>query len=308
MTTVNNISLQNFSSLFNAGSSGSISDGYKESLYLARVAREDKSTGTQNYAESTAGTMKDKEQVSRIADEVTISQSAKTAEDTTTQTAASSPVIKTKPGGNNSNTNDNTINQLKAKKNSLQQELNRLNQKGGGPAISPNQEGEEGAARTEDATGSTKNRMTGEESPLTNLLKSRINEIEQEIAKQRNQSDNPAGGINQAEGPDLPQLRQKKIRIEQQLRNLDNTTVKSEPQVQNTTRPTPGEPVEEAQNSDYQEQMEKLKMKQEIRNLQGEINVLERQAIISKTQAALDEMESVSSEAGSAGTQINIEI
>jgi hypothetical protein len=253
--------------------------------------------------------MKDADQVSRISDEVTISesaQSAQTTEDTTTQTAASSPVIKTTPGGNNSNTNDNTINQLKAKKNSLQQELNRLSQKGGGPAISPNQEGEEGAARTEDAAGAKG--LTGEESPLTNLLKSQISEIEQEIAKQRNQSDNPAGGINQAEGPDLPQLRQKKIRIEQQLRNLDNTTVKSEPQVQNTTRPTPGEPVEEAQNSDYQEQTERLKMKQELRNLQGEISVLEREAIISKTQAALDEMGNVSGEGGSAGTQINIEI
>ena len=309
MTTVNNISLQNFSSLFNAGSSGSISDGYKKSLYLARVAREDKSTGTQNYAESTAGTMKDKEQVSRISDEVTISQSAQTAEETTTQTAAArSPVIKTSPGGNNSNTNDNTINKLKAKKNSLQQELNSLNQKGSGLAISPNQEGGEGAARTEDATSSTKNRMTGEESPLTKLLKSQINEIEQEIAKQRNQSDNPTGGINPAEGPDLSQLRQKKTRIEQQLKNLENKTVQPEPQVKNTTRPTPGEPVEEAQNSDYQEQMEKLKMKQELRNLQGEISVLEREAIISKTQAALDEMGNVSGEGGSSGTQINIEI
>ena len=307
MTNSNNISLQDFSTLFNAGSSGSISDGYKKSLYLARVAREDKSTGTQNYAESTAGTMKDKEQVSRISDEVTISQSAQTAEDTTAQTGARSPVITTKPGENN-NTNDTTINQLKAKKNSLQQELNSLNQKGSGLAISPNQEGEEGAARTEDAASSTKNRMTGEESPLTKLLKSQINEIEQEIAKQRNQSDNPAGGINPAEGPDLPQLRQKKTRIEQQLKNLENKTVQPEPQVQNTTRPTPGEPVEEAQNSDYQEQMEKLKMKQELRNLQGEISVLEREAIISKTQAALDEMGNVSSEGGSSGTQINIEI
>ena len=308
MTTITNISLQNFSSLFNAGSSGSISDGYKKSLYLARVAREDKSTGTQNYAESTAGTMKDEDQVSRISDEVTISQSAQTAEETTTQTAASSPVIKTKPGGNNSNKNDNTINKLKAKKNSLQQELNSLNQKGSGLAISPNQEGGEGAARTEDATSSTKNRMTGEESPLTKLLKSQINEIEQEIAKQRNQSDNPTGGINPAEGPDLSQLRQKKTRIEQQLKNLENKTVQPEPQVQNTTRPTPGEPVEEAQKSDYQEQMEKLKMKQELRNLQGEISVLEREAIISKTQAALDEMGNVSGEGGSSGTQINIEI
>ena len=309
MTNVNNISLQNFSSLFNASSTGSISDGYKKSLHLARVAREDKSTGTQNYAESTAGTMKDKEQVSRISDEVTISQSAQsaqTAEDTTAKTAASSPVIKTSPGGNNSNTNDTTINQLKAKKTSLQQELNRLNQKGGGPAISPDQEREEGAALAEDAASSAKNRLTGEESPLTKLLKNQINEIEQEIAKHRNQSD--AGDINPAEGPDLSQLRQKKTMIEQQLRNMESKTVKSEPQVQNTTRPTPGEPVEEARNSDYQEQMEKLKMKQELRNLQSEISVLEREAIISKTQTALDEMENVSSDTGSAGSQINIEI
>ena len=150
--------------------------------------------------------------------------------------------------------------------------------------------------------------MTGEESPLTNLLKSQINEIEQEIAKQRNQSDNPAGGINPAEEPDLSQLRQKKTRIEQQLKNLENKTVQPEPQVQNTTSPAPGEPVEEAHNSDYQEQTERLKMKQELRNLQGEISVLEREAIISKTQAALDEMGNVSGEGGSSGTQINLEI
>ena len=297
MTSINNTSLQQFSSQFHRSSSNSISDEYKKNLYLARIAREDRRESTQNYVESAAETTQEEQNISNISDEVTISQSA---EYSTPKPSANTTYSKTDSAENNQ-TYDNTINQLKARKNSLQQELNRLNQ-GTNQAASSNQEGGKETAQDVKATTSQTNRLTTEEAPLANVLKRQIDEIEQEINKNRNKT-TIDGNANSTNGLSLSQLQQKKTRLEQQLRSMEDRSTTPGSPVQNNNRTTRELPEEEDNNS-YQNRIRELRIKQEIKNLENEINSLERNQTIHKTQSALNEMRNVSN--GSSNTESHL--
>ena len=302
MTSINTISLQQFSRLLNRTSSNSISDEYKKNLYLARIAREDRRESTQNYVESVAETTEEEQNVSNISDEVTISQSA---EYSTPKPSVNTTYSKTDSAENNQ-TYDNTIKQLKARKNSLQQELNRLKQ-GTNQAVSSNQEGGKETVQDVEATTSQTNRLTMEEAPLANVLKRQIDEIEQEINKNRNKT-TIDGNANSTNRLSLSQLQQKKIRLEQQLRSMEDRSTTPGSPVQNNNRTTRELPEEEDNNS-YQNRIRELRIKQEIRNLEREINSLERNQTIHKTQSALNEMRNVSN--GSSNTEshlIDIEV
>jgi len=291
MTSINTASLQQFSSQFHRYSSNSISDEYKKNLYLARIAREDRRASTQNSVGNAVETIQEEQHVSNISDEVTVSQPS---EYSTPKPSVNTPAPQTN-SSEKSQTYDNNINQLKARKNSLQQKLNRLNQKGTNQATSSNQEGERGTTQDVEATTSPTRRLTTEEAPLTNVLKRQIVEIEQELNKN---SDISAIGenFNSTNGLSLSQLRQKKTRLEQQLRNLGNVTSRPHIVAQETNHTTTRVTVEEQKNSQYQNRLEEMRTKQEIRNLENKINTLERKQIVNKTQAALNEMRNASNE------------
>jgi len=291
MTSINTTSLHQFSSQFHRYSSNSISDKYKENLYLARIAREDRRSSTQNSIENVVETTREEQNVSNISDEVNFSQ---TAQYTTPKPSMSIYALKTNSSENNQSY-DNTINQLKAQKNSLQQELNRLNQKGRNQATYPNHEGDRGITQDVETTVLPANRLMKEEAPLANVLKQQIDEMEQEINKNRNKS-NIGVNFDPTNGLSLSQLRQKKTRLEQQLRNLEVEVSKLCNWTQDNNRPATKETVEEHENFSYQNHMEKLRIKKKIRNLESEINVLERKRIVHKIQAALNETGNVSNE------------
>ena len=299
MTSINTTSLHQFSSQFHRCSSNSISDEYKKNLYLAQIAREDKRASTQSYVESVAETTQEEQNISNISDEVTVSQSA---EYSTSKPKVNTPAPKTNPSENNQ-TYDNTINQLKARKNSLHQELNRLNQKGSNQEVSTNQEEER--KLTQDVDSPT-NRLTTKEGPIAKVLKRQIVEIEQEINKNRNKT-TIDGDVNPTDGLSLSQLRQQKTRLEQQLRDLEDKASRSNILVQDKTRTTIRESVKQQENSQYQNHLEELRIKQEIRNLENKINGLERKQIIYKTQSALNEMRNVSSETTTENHLLDIE-
>lgn len=284
MTSINNVSLQQFSSLFNSASSNSISDEYKKDLLLARISREDKRESTQNYVENVGETAQEEQNVSRISDEVTISQPA---ENEVSKPKVNTPELTTNANENNQ-TYDNNINQLKARKNSLQRVLNRLHQQGNNQVASPNREGDRETTQEVDASNSPTNRLTTEEAPLTKVLKRQINELEQEINKGRNE---PTTGenVNSTNGLSLSQLVQKKTRLEQQLKSLEQEmpSPRSLAQGNNYTATASGETVEEGGDSNYQNHLEASRIKQEIRNLESDIDVQERKRIIDKTQAVL---------------------
>ena len=303
MTSINTTLLQQFSSQFHRSSSKSISDEYKKNLYLARIAREDRRESTQNYVESTAGTTQEEQNISNISDEVSISQSA---EYSTPKPSANTTYSKTNSTENNQ-THDNTITQLKARKNSLQQELNRLNQ-GTHQAASSNQEGgKETVQDVEESASSPANGMTAEESPLASVLKQQINEIEQELNKNSTIS-SISENLDSTNGLNLSQMRQKKTRLVQQLRSMENKTPGPRSVAQGTNRTTIGETLEKQEDSPYHNHMEELRIKQEIRNLENEINSLERTQTIHKTQSALNETGNVSSETSTENHLINIEV
>ena len=303
MTSINTTSLQQFSSQFHRSSSNSISDEYKKNLYLARIAREDRRESTQNYVESAAETTQEEQNISNISDEVTISQSA---EYSTPKPSANTTYSKTDSAENNQ-TYDNTINQLKARKNSLQQELNRLNQ-GTNQAASSNQVGgKETAQDVEQSASSPANGMTAEESPLASVLKQQIDEIEQELNKNSIIS-SIAENLDSTNGLNLSQMRQKKTRLVQQLRSLENKTPGPRSVAQDTNRTTIGETLEKQEDSPYHNHIEELRIKQEIRNLENEINSLEKTQTIHKTQSALNETGNVSSETSTENHLIDIEV
>jgi len=303
MTSINTTSLQQFSSQFHRSSSNSISDEYKKNLYLARIAREDRRESTQNYVESAAETTQEEQNISNISDEVTISQSA---EYSTPKPSANTTYSKTDSAENNQ-TYDNTINQLKARKNSLQQELNRLNQGTNQAASSNQQGGKEAAQDVEESASSPANGMTAEESPLASVLKQQIDEIEQELNKNSIIS-SIAENLDSTNGLNLSQMRQKKTRLVQQLRSLENKTPGPRSVAQDTNRTTIGETLEKQEDSPYHNHMEELRIKQEIRNLENEINSLEKTQTIHKTQSALNETGNVSSETSTENHLINIEV
>jgi len=302
MTSINTTSLQQFSSQFHRSSSNSISDEYKKNLYLARIAREDRRESTQNYVESAAETTQEEQNISNISDEVTISQSA---EYSTPKPSANTTYSKTDSAENNQ-TYDSTITQLKARKNSLQQELNRLNQ-GTHQAASSNQEGgKETAQDVEESASSPANGMTAGESPLASVLKRQIDEIEQELNKNSTIS-SISENLDSTNGLNLSQMRQKKTRLVQQLRSMENKTPGPRSVTQGTNRTTIGETLEKQEDSPYHNHMEELRIKQEITNLENEINSLERTQTIYKTQSALNETGNVSSETSTENHLINIE-
>jgi len=301
MTSINTTSLQQFSSQFHRSSSNSISDEYKKNLYLARIAREDRRESTQNYVGSAAETTQEEQNILSISDEVTISQSA---EYSTPKPSANTTYSKNDSAENNQ-TYDNTVNRLKARKNSLQQELSRLNQ-GTNQAASSNQEGgKETAQDVEESASSPANGMTAEESPLASVLKRQIDEIEQELNKNSSIS-SITENLDSTNGLNLSQMRQKKTRLEQQLRSMEDRSVTPCSPVQNnnhTTRELP----EEEDNSSYQNRIRELRIKQEIKNLENEINSLERNKAIRKAQFALNETGNVSSESSTENHLIDIE-
>lgn len=284
MTSINNVSLQQFSSLFNSASSNSISDEYKKDLLLARISREDKRESTQNYVENVAETAQEEQNVSRISDEVTISQPA---ENEVSKPKVNTPEFTTNANENNQ-TYDNNINQLKARKNSLQQVLNRLRQQGNNLATSPNREGDRETTQEVDASNHPTNRLTMEEAPLAKVLNRQINEIEQEINKGRNEL-TTGENTNSTDGLSLSQLIQKKTRLEQQLKSIEQEmpSPRSLAKGNNHTATASGETVEGGGDSNYQNHLEASRIKQEIRNLESDIDVQERKRIIDKTQAVL---------------------
>jgi DNA-binding phage protein len=303
MTSISTTSLQQFSCLLNRTSSNSISDEYKKNLYLARIAREERRESTQNYVESAAETTEEEQNISNISDEVITSQS--------TEYKATSPRVNPTYPTTNANdsiqTYDGNINQLKARKNSLQQELNRLNQ-GTNQAASSNQEGERETAQDVESASSPANGMTAEESPLASVLKRQIDEIEQELNKNGTISA-ISENLDSTNGLNLSQMRQKKTKLEQQLKSMEDKVANQSASVQNNNRTTIGETLEQQGDSPYQNHMEELRIQQEIRTLESEINILERKKITSKTQAALNEIKNVSNEATTTENHlINIEI
>jgi hypothetical protein len=276
MSTITTTSLQYFSSLVGRHSSNSISNECRRNLYLASLSRET----NQQSVENVVKTAQDKKSVSQIANETTIPQGR--------EYLASPPQLNTSiiqaNSAENHQTHDNTINRLKAKINNLQQELISLNRAGSNQQASLHQENETEKLEA-DAVNSTLDRPMVEESPLTSVLKRQITEIEQEIIKQRSQSVeediNPSAGLN------VTQLRQKKTRLEQQLKNLGNEASKNLEQLHEPNFTTTEQVVEEQGDEDYQNQREALRIKQELRYLENEITVLERQYTIEKTEATL---------------------
>lgn len=292
MTFINTTSLQQIFPLFNGYSSHHISDEYKKNLYLAQIARENRRVSTQNSVENVVETAQEEQNVSSLSDEVTVSKST---EYSTPKPRVNTPTLKSNTSENNQ-TYDDTVNQLKARKNRLQQELNRLNQQGINQSTSPDQEEERETMQDVDATSLPTNRLMTEEAPLVNVLKRQINEIEKELYKNRNKS-TIGENIKSTERLSLSQLQQKKARLEQQLRNLENETLRPRGMAQDTNRTTIREPLEEQEESSYQNHLEELRIKQEIRNLESKINVLERKRIVKKTHAALNEIRNISNEA-----------
>lgn len=280
MSTITTTSLQYFSSLVGRHSSNSISNEYKRNLYLANLAREDRRITTQNSVENLVEIDQKGKNVPQINDEGTVSQDK--------EYPAPPPQLNTSiiqaNSAENHQTYDNTINRLKAKINNLQQELISLNRAGSNQQASLHQENETEKLEA-DAVNSPLDRPMVEESPLTSVLKRQITEIEQEIIKQRSQSIEE--DINPTTGLNVTQLRQKKTRLEQQLKNLGNEASKNLEQLREPNFTTTGQVVEEQGDEDYQNQREALRIKQELRNLENEITVLERQYTIEKTEATL---------------------
>jgi len=280
MSTITTTSLQYFSSLVGRHSSNSISNEYKRNLYLANLAREDRRITTQNSVENLVEIDQKGKNVPQINDEGTVSQDK--------EYPAPPPQLNTSiiqaNSAENHQTYDNTINRLKAKTNNLQQELISLNRAGSNQQASLHQENETEKLEA-DAVNSPLDRPMVEESPLTSVLKRQITEIEQEIIKQRSQSIEE--DINPTTGLNVTQLRQKKTRLEQQLKNLGNEASKNLEQLREPNFTTTGQVVEEQGDEDYQNQREALRIKQELRNLENEITVLERQYTIEKTEATL---------------------
>ncbi len=304
MTSINTTSLQQFSSLLtNRYSSNSISDEHKKSLYLAQLAREDRRESTQNSVANVVETAEEKQSVSRISNEITISQSE---ERNTPKTSVNASALKTNYSENNQK-HDDTINQLKAQKNRLQQELASLKQKGSSQAGSPNQERGKGTTQEVDANNSAANKLTTKETPLADMLKRQIDEIEKEVNKNSNktaiQEDfNSTGGLS------LSQLRQQKIRLEQQLRNMEDKVSEASSLAQDNTRNTTRKLVEEQDNSLYQNHMEELRTKQKIRNLESEIKMLARRNVADKIQVALNEIRNDSNETTTEGHLLDIKV
>ena len=187
---------------------------------------------------------------------------------------------------------DGNINQLKVRKNSLQQELNRLNYEGGNKIVSIDQEEEGKTLQDAGETTPSTDRLRKGESSLASMLKQQIDEIEREIDKNHNPS-SMEGTINPTDGISLPQMRQKKIRLEQQLRNLDDKLTTPPGSVKINSH-TYQELSEEQDNKSYQNQVKELRIKQEIRSLENEINELERMKIVQKTQVALTKIGKIS--------------
>ena len=180
MTSINTTSLQQFSSLFNTSSSSIISDEYKKNLYLAKIAREDKRISTQNHIESVVETTQEGQNISHFSDEVTLSQSTKYS---TPKPSATTSNLKTNTSENNQ-VHDNTLHQLKVRKNDLQQKLNRLTQKGSNQIpLSHHEESRGKVHDAEESATSPTNVLPTEESPLAHVLKRQIDTIEQELDK-----------------------------------------------------------------------------------------------------------------------------
>ena len=276
MSTITTTSLQYFSSLVGRHSSNSISNECRRNLYLASLSRETNQQSVENIVK----TAQDKKSVSQIANETTIPQGR---EGLASPPQLNASIIQANSAENHQ-TYDNTINRLKAKTNSLQQELISLNRAGSNQQASLHQENETEKLEA-DAVNSPLDRPMVEESPLTSVLKRQITEIEQEIIKQRSQSNEE--DINPTTGLNVTQLRQKKTRLEQQLKNLGNEASKNLEQLREPNFTTTGQVVEEQGDEDYQNQREALRIKQELRNLENEITVLERQYTIEKTEATL---------------------
>jgi len=276
MSTITTTSLQYFSSLVGRHSSNSISNECRRNLYLASLSRET----NQQSVENVVKTAQDKKSVSQIANETTIPQGR--------EYLASPPQLNTSfiqaNSAENHQTYDNTINRLKAKINNLQQELISLNRAGSNQQASLHHENETEKLEA-DAINSPLDRPMVEESPLASVLKRQITEIEQEIIKQRSQS--VEEDINPSAGLIVTQLRQKKARLEQQLKNLGTEASKNLEQLHKPNFTTTEQVVEEQGDEDYQNQMEALRIKQEIRNLENEITLFERQYTIEKTEATL---------------------
>lgn len=231
---------------------------------------------------------------------------AQPAEHTTPETRANASVLKTNYSENNQK-HDDTINQLKAQKNSLQEELARLKQKGSNQVGSPNQEGDKGTVPEVDANNSAANKLTTKETPLADMLKRQIDEIEKEINKNRKKT---AIGedFKLPDGPDLSQLRQQKIRLEQQLRNMEDKASEASSLAQDNTHNNTRKLVEEREDSLYQNQMEELKIKQKIRNLESEIEMLARRNVADKIQGTLNETRNHSNETTTEGHLLDIEV
>jgi len=276
MSTITTTSLQYFSSLVGRHSSNSISNECRRNLYLASLSRETNQQSVENIVK----TAQDKKSVSQIANETTIPQGR---EGLASPPQLNASIIQANSAENHQ-TYDNTINRLKAKTNSLQQELISLNRAGSNQQASLHQENETEKLEA-DAVNSPLDRPMVEESPLTSVLKRQITEIEQEIIKQRSQSNEE--DINPTTGLNVTQLRQKKTRLEQQLKNLGNEASKNLEQLHEPNFTTTEQVVEEQGDEDYQNQRGALRIKQEIRNLQNEITLLERQYTIEKTEATL---------------------
>jgi len=276
MSTITTTSLQYFSSLVGRHSSNSISNECRRNLYLASLSRETNQQSVENIVK----TAQDKKSVSQIANETTIPQGR---EGLASPPQLNASIIQANSAENHQ-TYDNTINRLKAKTNSLQQELISLNRAGSNQQASLHQENETEKLEA-DAVNSPLDRPMVEESPLTSVLKRQITEIEQEIIKQRSQSNEE--DINPTTGLNVTQLRQKKTRLEQQLKNLGNEASKNLEQLHEPNFTTTEQVVEEQGDEDYQNQREALRIKQELRNLENEITVLERQYTIEKTEATL---------------------
>ena len=303
MTSINTTSLQQFSSLFNRYSSNSISDEYRKSLYLAQLARKDREENTRNSVEGVVDSSEEKQHVSQIFHEVTATQPA---EHTTPETRANASALKTNYSENNQK-HDDTINQLKVRRNSLQQELARLKQKGNNQAGSPNQEGGRGTTQEVDANNSAANKLTTKETPLAAMLKRQIDEIEKEINK--NSKKTAIGeDFKLPDGPDLSQLRQQKIRLEQQLRNMEDKASEIRSLGQDNTRNNIRKLVKEGEDSPYQNQMEELRIKQKIRNLESEIEMLARKNVTDKIQVALNETRNLPNETTTEGHLLDIEV
>ena len=134
-----------------------------------------------------------------------------------------------------------------------------------------------------------------EETPLANVLKRQIDELEQKIAKNRKKS-TVGVNFNPADELSSSQLQQKKTRLEQQLRNLEVEASRSRNWAKDNSRSATEETIEEWSIPSYQNHMEELRIKQEISNLEREIDTLAKKKIIQKTQDALNKIRNISRE------------